>query len=230
LVAVQFPTSGPAQATPTDGTIFVAAANVVPANDFLYGSESGSFSSDGGEFESPFSWTEESSDEGLDYFVALDVAAAESSPRLETGEALDPPTGARIESCRRKVVAKHSAGESSRSGRHRRMGLERTRLCIDRGGQRDLLSSSFGASIGEGDLRNLFEGEELKMMLFNYREASIIPLSRCSMCDARTCRAVVEGAIVFICAVGLVTLRCVYVIYDLYCNVACCPSLASVML
>jgi hypothetical protein len=50
------------------------------------------------------------------------------------------------------------------------------------------------------------------------------------MCDARDCRAVIEGAIVFICVVGLVTLHCVYVIYDLYCNVACYPSLASVML
>jgi hypothetical protein len=49
------------------------------------------------------------------------------------------------------------------------------------------------------------------------------------MCDALACRAVVEGAIVFICAVGLVTLRCVYVIYDLYCNVACCPLLGGVM-
>ena len=46
---------------------------------------------------------------------------------------------------------------------------------MDRGGQQDLLSSSFGMSIGEGDLRNLFEDEELKMMLFNYREAGIIP-------------------------------------------------------
>jgi hypothetical protein len=36
------------------------------------------------------------------------------------------------------------------------------------------MSSLFGASIVEGDLRNLFEGEELKMMLFNYREAGII--------------------------------------------------------
>jgi hypothetical protein len=55
------------------------------------------------------------------------------------------------------------------------MVLEQTRLRIDRGGQRNLLSSLFGTSIGEGDLRNLFEGEELKMMLFNYWEASIIP-------------------------------------------------------
>ena len=38
------------------------------------------FESDG-ESGSLFPWMEESSDEGLDYFVALDVAAAESSPR-----------------------------------------------------------------------------------------------------------------------------------------------------
>jgi hypothetical protein len=80
--------SGPAQATPTDGTNFVAVANAVPANS-LSGSKSGSFSSDGGEFESPFSCTEESSDEDLDYFVALNVATAESSSRLEMGETLD---------------------------------------------------------------------------------------------------------------------------------------------
>ena len=36
------------------------------------------------------------------------------------------------------------------------------------------MSSPIGTSIGEGDLRNLFEGEELKIMLFNYREAGII--------------------------------------------------------
>jgi hypothetical protein len=111
----------------------------------------------------------------LDYFAALDVAAAESSPQLEVREALDPPAGARTERYRRKVVSKHSLGEMSRSGRHRRMRMERTRLRVDRGGQRDLLSSSFGTSIGEGDLRNLFEGEELKMMLFNYWEAGLIP-------------------------------------------------------
>jgi hypothetical protein len=40
------------------------------------------FESDG-ESERSFPWTEESSDEGLDYFVALDVAAAETSPRAE---------------------------------------------------------------------------------------------------------------------------------------------------
>jgi hypothetical protein len=147
--------------------------NAVAANSF-FGSESGSFSFDGGEFESLFSWTEESSDEDLDYFVALDVATVKSSPWLEMGEALDPPARARVERRQRKVVVKHSVGERSRSGRRRRMGLERTRLRVDRGNQCDLLSSSFGTSIGEGDLWNLFEGEELKMMLFNYREAGII--------------------------------------------------------
>jgi hypothetical protein len=55
------------------------------------------------------------------------------------------------------------------------MGIERTRLRIDQGGQRDLLSSPLGTSIGEGDLWNLFEGEELKMMLFNFWEAGLIP-------------------------------------------------------
>ena len=90
----------------------MAAATVVPASDSLSGSESGSFSSDG-EFGSPFSWTEESSDEDLDYFVALDVAAAGSSPRLEGGEVSDLPPSARIEHRRRKVVSKHSVGEMS---------------------------------------------------------------------------------------------------------------------
>jgi hypothetical protein len=46
---------------------------------------------------------------------------------------------------------------------------------VDRIGKQDMLSSPIGASIGEGDLRNLFEGEELRIMLFNYREMGIIP-------------------------------------------------------
>jgi hypothetical protein len=101
--------SGPAQATPTD-TNFVVIANAVPANDSLSGFESGSWSSDGGEFGSPFSWTE-SSDEDLDYFPVLDVAAVESSPRPEVCEAFDPPAGVRTERRRQKVVSKHSVGE-----------------------------------------------------------------------------------------------------------------------
>jgi hypothetical protein len=151
----------------------VVAPTAVPANDKLSGSGSRSFLSDG-EFGSLFSWTEESSDEDLDYFPALDVAAVESSPRVEVGEVSDLPS-ARTKCRRRRVVSKHTVDEVSRSGRHRRMGMERDRLRVDRFGKRELLSSPIGTSIGEGDLRNLFEGEELKIMFFNYREAGIIP-------------------------------------------------------
>jgi hypothetical protein len=151
----------------------MAAVIVVPANDNLSGSGSGTFSSDG-ESGSPFSWTEESLDEDLDYFVALDVAAAESSPRVEVGEVADLPS-ARTKCRRRRVVSKHSVGEVSRSGRRRRMGMERDRLRVDQFGKRELLSLLIRTSIGEGDLWNLFEGEELKIILFNYREAGIIP-------------------------------------------------------
>jgi hypothetical protein len=70
------------QATAADNTDFVATSTVVPTYDSLFGSVSECFESDG-ESGSSFPWTEESSDEGLDYFVALDVAAAETSPRVE---------------------------------------------------------------------------------------------------------------------------------------------------
>jgi hypothetical protein len=102
------------------------------------------------------------------------VAAAESSPRVEGAGATDLPS-ASTEYRRRRVVSKHNVGEFSRSGRRRRMGMERGRLRVDRIGKRELLSSPIGASIDEGDLRNLFEGEELRIMLFNYREMGIIP-------------------------------------------------------
>jgi hypothetical protein len=109
------------------------------------------FESDG-ESGSSFPWTEESSDEGLDYFVALDVAVAETSPRVEgTMDLPGASTGCR----RRRVVGKQSVGEFSRSGRRRRMGMERGRLRVDGVGKRELLSSPIGAGIGEGDLREL---------------------------------------------------------------------------
>jgi hypothetical protein len=107
----------------------------------------------------------------LDYFVALDVAAAETSPRMEcVGDLPSASVGCR----QRRVVGKHSVGEFSRSGKRCRMGMERGRLCVNRVDIRELLSSPAGASIGEGDLRKLFEGEELRIMLFNYREMGII--------------------------------------------------------
>jgi hypothetical protein len=144
----------------------------VPADDNLSGSGFECFESDG-ESGSSFSWTEESSNEGLDYFAALDVAAAESSPRVEAGEAADLPSASTYR--RRRVVSKHSVGEISRSGRPRRTGMERGHLQVDGISKRELLSSLIGASIGEGDLQNLFEGEELRIILFIYREMGIIP-------------------------------------------------------
>jgi hypothetical protein len=82
----------------------------VPADDNLFCSMSECFESNG-EFGSSFPWMEESSDEGLDYFVVLDVAVAETSPRVEGAEDLP---GASTRCRRRRVVGKHSVGEFSR--------------------------------------------------------------------------------------------------------------------
>jgi hypothetical protein len=147
----------------------------MPINGNVSGSETESWSSDGDEFGSQFSWIEESSDEDLDYFSALDLAAAGSSPQPEVREESAPPVGAIAKDHhQRKVVSKQSVGVMSQSGRHRRMGMEWSRLRLDRGSQRDLLSSMSRTCIGEGDLWNLFEGEELKMMLFNFWEVGLI--------------------------------------------------------
>jgi hypothetical protein len=106
-------------------------------------------------------WTEESSDEDLDYFAALDVAAAEASPRVMDAEVLPGPSAGRR---RRRAVAKRRVSE-----------VEGGCLRVDGASKRELLSSPVGASVGEGELRHLFEGEELRIMLFNYREMGIIP-------------------------------------------------------
>jgi hypothetical protein len=55
-------------------------------------------------------------------------------------------------------MGKHSVGEFSRSGRHRRMGMEHGRLRVDRVGKRGLLFSSIGVSIGEGRAGKLARG------------------------------------------------------------------------
>jgi hypothetical protein len=52
-------------------------------------------------------WTEESSDDDLDYFAALDVAAAEASPRVVGAEVPGPSVGCR----RRRAVAKRRVSE-----------------------------------------------------------------------------------------------------------------------
>jgi hypothetical protein len=85
LVDAQVPGFGPAHATTTDNAIFVAASTMA-ADDDSFGSVSKCFESDVS--GSSIAWTEESSDEDLDYFAALDVAAAEPSPRVEGSEEL----------------------------------------------------------------------------------------------------------------------------------------------
>jgi hypothetical protein len=142
----------------------------VAADDDLFGSVSKCFESD--DSGSSIAWMEESSDEDLDYFAALDVAAAEASPRAEGSEEL---SGASTGYRRRRAVAKRRVSELSRSGTRYRSEVERGRLRVDGTGKRELLSSPIGVSVGEGELRNLFEGEELRIMLFNYREMGIIP-------------------------------------------------------
>jgi hypothetical protein len=72
-------------------------------------------------------------------------------------------------------VAKRRVSELSRSDRRHCGEVEGSPLRVDGTGKRELLASSAGASVGEGELRSLFEGDELRIMLFNYREMGIIP-------------------------------------------------------
>jgi hypothetical protein len=117
--------------------------------------------SDFGDSGSSVEWTEESLDEDLDYFAALDVAVAEVSPHAaDTEDVPGPSTGRR----RRRAVAKRRVS-----------GAEGGRLRVNRASRQELLSLPAAASTGEGELRSLFAGEELRIMLFNYREMGIIP-------------------------------------------------------
>jgi hypothetical protein len=130
----------------------VAASTVVAGNE---SDESAFKFSDFDDSGSSVEWTEESSDEDLD------VAAAEASPHVTDAEVLPGPSVGRR---RRRAVAKRRMSE-----------VDGDRLRVGRAGRRELLSSPVGASVGEGELRSLFEGEELRIMLFNYREMGIIP-------------------------------------------------------
>jgi hypothetical protein len=155
---VQVQGFGPAHATATDTANFVAASIVV-AEDVSDDSVSKFFES--GDSGGSVVWTEESSDDDLDYFAALDVVAVEASPRVVGAEVIPSASAGRR---RRRAVAKRRVSE-----------VEGSRLRVDGAGKRELLSSPAGTSVGEGELRNLFEGEELRIMLFNYREMGIIP-------------------------------------------------------
>jgi hypothetical protein len=74
-------------------------------------------------------------------------------------------------------------GESSQGigvpRRHRRMGMERSCLPsgtrLEEGTRRIILGPMAGSCFEEGDLWTLFDGEELILMLFNFREVGLIP-------------------------------------------------------
>jgi hypothetical protein len=53
-------------------------------------------------------------------------------------------------------------------------GADGGRLRVSRASRQELLSLPTAVSAGEGELRSLFTGEELRIMLFNYREMGII--------------------------------------------------------
>jgi hypothetical protein len=153
---VQVQDFGPAHATATAN--FLAASTVDDGNK---SDESASKFFDFGDSGSSVEWTEESSDEDLDYFAALDVAAAEASPHAMDAEAVPGPSAGRR---RRRAVAKRRVSEADGG-----------RLRVSRAGRQELLSLPATVSSGEGELRSLFAGEELRIMLFNYREMGIIP-------------------------------------------------------
>jgi hypothetical protein len=95
----------------------VAASTAVAEND-SDDSVSKFFESDGS--RSSVVWTEESSDEDLDYFAALDVAAAETSLRV-----MDAVPGLSVGRRRRRAVAKRRVSE-----------VEGGRLRVDRASKR----------------------------------------------------------------------------------------------
>jgi hypothetical protein len=107
LVAAQVQDFGPAHATATDTANFVAASTVVAEDDSDdYVSKCFEYDDSG----SSMVWTEESSDEDLDYFAALDVAVAEASPHVMGDEDLP---GASTGHRRRRVMAKWRVSELS---------------------------------------------------------------------------------------------------------------------
>jgi hypothetical protein len=90
LVAAQVQDFGPAHATAT--TELLAASTAEGGNE--YGGSVSEFfdSTDSG---SSVEWTEESSEEDLDYFAALDVAAAEVSPHAADAQDVPGPSTGR---------------------------------------------------------------------------------------------------------------------------------------
>jgi hypothetical protein len=88
----------------------------------------------------------------LDYFAALDVAEAEASLHAADAEVVPSPSAGRR---RRRAVAKRRVSE-----------MDGGQLRVSRAGRQELLSLPAAVNAGEGELRSLFAGEELRIMLF----------------------------------------------------------------
>jgi hypothetical protein len=156
LVAAQVQDFGPAHATTT--TNFLAASTV---DDDNKSDGSASKFSDFGDSGSSVEWTEESSDEDLDYFAALNVAAAEASPHAADAEVVSgPSTGRR----RRRAVAKRRVS-----------GADGGRLRVSRAGRQELLSLPAAVSAGEGCKAPKFVSEKKNMKIINkYNYVSVL--------------------------------------------------------
>jgi hypothetical protein len=100
---VQVQDFGPAHATATANLLAASAVDDGNKSD-----ESAPKFSEFGDSGSSVEWTEESSDEDLDYFAALDVAAAEASPHAAEAEVVPGPSAGRR---RRRAVAKRRVSE-----------------------------------------------------------------------------------------------------------------------
>jgi hypothetical protein len=91
-----------------------------------------------------------------------DGSASKFSDFGDSGSSVEP--GPSIGRRRRRAVAKRRVS-----------GADGGRLRVSRARRQELLSLPAVVSAGEGELRSLFAGEELRIMLFNYREMGIIP-------------------------------------------------------
>jgi hypothetical protein len=97
LVATQVPTSGLAQANLDDKAnddMLVCENVVILSSDASDESDVGSWSSEGEGLGSPFAWIDdESSEDDLDYFAALDLAISESLLKVAALEAVTTLVG-----------------------------------------------------------------------------------------------------------------------------------------
>jgi hypothetical protein len=151
-------------------------------------SDVGSWSSEGEKLISPFArMDDESSDDDLDYFRALDLSVAESSPGVAptAAESSSSVAPTKLRGKRRIRVPKRSVGmlgeplQGIRVPRRPcRMGMKRScpweGMWSDEGTRWIILAPTTRQCFEEGDLRALFDGEEIKLMLFNFWEAGLI--------------------------------------------------------